>query len=146
MLFAALEDFTGQGEMVCFSREFDRVQQYVQVDEIVLVRGNTEVRGGAVKIVVQDVMPMWKVREQMVRSLILVIDDAVVTEDDILKLRDLCDTYRGHAKLYFDLIDPALPTGRQRIRSRNYVVDPVPEFMAGVARLVGRDNVIVEEA
>ncbi|NBC16885.1 MAG: DNA polymerase III subunit alpha [Bacteroidetes bacterium] len=142
--FASIEDFTGQGEIVCFSSILDRVQAYLEVDKVVMVRGETEVRGGDVKILAREIWPMWKVREQLVKAIILRIDTATVQLDALNRLQRLCDENRGHCKLYFDLVDPDLPMGRQRIRSRSYVVDPTPELMRGVTRLFGRDNVVLE--
>ncbi|HMB94376.1 MAG TPA: DNA polymerase III subunit alpha, partial [Rhodothermales bacterium] len=52
--FATIEDFSGQGELVCFSTTIDKVHPYLQVDEIVLARGEVEVRGGSVKILTRD--------------------------------------------------------------------------------------------
>ncbi|MFQ5571842.1 MAG: DNA polymerase III subunit alpha, partial [Rhodothermales bacterium] len=109
--FATIEDFTGQGELVCFSTVLDKVQNYLQVDQIVLVRGEVEVRGGSVKILTRDVIPMWKVREQLVKSIILRIQAEQIELAVIDKLRELCDANRGHCKLYFDLLDPDLPEG-----------------------------------
>ncbi len=145
MAFAAIEDFSGQGEIVCFSAVLDRVQNYLKVDEIVMVRGETEVRGGSVKILARDVWPMWKVREQLVKAIVLQIQPDQVQPDVFDRLQELCDQYRGgHCKLYFDIYSADLPGGKQRVRSRTYVVDPTPELMQGVTRLFGRDNVVLE--
>ncbi|MGI9173995.1 MAG: DNA polymerase III subunit alpha, partial [Rhodothermales bacterium] len=145
--FATIEDFTGQGEVVLFSSQFDKLQQYLNVDEVVLVRGNVEVRGGDVKIITQDIMPMWKVREQLVKSIVLRISLEQSTTEEaekLTRLRDLCDLHRGHCKLYFDLQAPDLPGGKQRIRSRSFVVDPTAELMQGITRLFGREAMYLE--
>ncbi len=142
--FATIEDFTGQGELVCFASVLDKVQNYLKVDEIVLARGEVELRGGSVKVLTRDVIPMWKVREQLVRAIVLRIEAGRVELQALEKLRELCDANRGRCRLYFDVLDPDLPEGRQRIRSRTYVVDPTPELMQGVTRLFGRDNVLIE--
>jgi len=142
--FATLEDFTGQGELVCFSTILERVQNYLKVDEIVLARGEVEVRGGSVKILTRDIIPMWKVREQLVKSIIIRIHAERVAVQAIEQLRAVCENNRGHCRLYFDLLDPALPEGHQRIRSRTHVVDPTPELMQNVTRLFGRENIVLE--
>src|SRR5690606_16816923 len=108
IVFATLEDFTGQGEMVCFSTTFDRVGAWVAVDNVVLVKGEAEVRGGSVKIVAQDVIPMWKVREQLVKSIVLRVDPELAQPEALEQLRTLCDSNRGRCKLYFDVQDPSL--------------------------------------
>jgi DNA polymerase III subunit alpha len=143
MANATIEDFTGQGEIVCFAAQLDRVQHYLKPDEIVLVRGNVEIRGGGVKVLAQDVLPMWKVREQMVKALVIRLEPDIADEEQLERLRALCDDNRGNCKLYFDLV--VSDSGETaRIRSRRYVVDPSNEFMAAVQRLMGRDNIKVE--
>jgi DNA polymerase-3 subunit alpha len=141
--FAEFEDFTGQAELVCFSSVYDRVQNYLQVDATVLVRGHVEVRGGSVKVIVQDVLPMWKVREQLAKALVLRLDLDRLEEAQVEQLGTLCDANRGHCKLYFDLYASDLPQP-QRVRSRNYVVDLTPDLMQGINRLFGRENVVLE--
>ncbi len=142
--FATIEDFTGQGEVVCFSNVYDKVQHYLKVDDVVMVHGEVELRGGSVKIIGRDVLPMWKVREQLVKAIVLRVESGRVDEEDILKLRSLCEENRGNCKLYFDLDLPETPVGTQRVRSRSFVVEPTPELMSGMVRLFGRDNVILQ--
>jgi DNA polymerase-3 subunit alpha len=141
--FATIEDFGGQGELVCFATVLDRVQNYLQVDEIVIAKGRPEVRGGGLKIIVQDVLPMWKVREQMVKSIVVRVDAESLAVEAINQLRELCDANRGSVKLYFDIAsgDLAQP---QRVHARKFVVEPTPDLMRGLTRLVGPGNVVVE--
>ncbi len=141
--FATLEDFGGQGELICFASVLDRVQAYLRTDEVVLVKGEVEVKGGMVKLIVQDVMPMWKVRDQLVKGLVVRMHPDHAAVEDVEALRALCEAHRGHARLYFDLTLPGLP-GPQRIRSRTCAVDPTPDLMRGIRRLFGPDAVKLE--
>ncbi len=144
MAFATLEDFNGQGEVVCFAQQLEKVGSYLRVDEIVLVKGETEVRGGAVKIVAHDVIPMWKVREQLIQAIIVRIHIDLVNVELIEKLRDLCESNRGRCKLYFQIVDPGYAKSIPRLRSRKFVVDPTSELMQGISRLFGKENITVE--
>ena len=143
IVFATIEDFTGQGEMVCFASEFDRYQQYLKVDSIIFVRGTAEVRGGSVKLKATEILPMWKVRE-LIQGIVLHVDTRFMEVDAFTALRELCDANRGNCKLYFDIATPDLPGGRQRIHSRKYVVEPTPDLMNGITRLFGQKNVTLE--
>jgi DNA polymerase III subunit alpha len=138
--FATIEDFTGQGELVCFSTVLDRIGQYLEVDAVVLVKGNVEMRGGQVKVLVKDIYPMWKVREQKVEEVILTVDAEQVVPGAVLQLKSLCERSRGNCKLYFDLKAPEL-AGPERLRSRSYVIEPTSEFMKGAQQLVGAENI-----
>ncbi|NBB86495.1 MAG: DNA polymerase III subunit alpha [Bacteroidetes bacterium] len=144
IMFAQLEDYTGQAELVCFSSILDRVQQHLTVDNIVLVRGEVEQRGGGTKILVREVMPMWQVREKMVRNIILTIDRRRIGTEHMDRLHQLCDRNRGNTRLFFDVVDPQLPAGVQRVRARSCVVDASPELLDGMASLFGRHAVTLE--
>jgi DNA polymerase III subunit alpha len=139
--FVTLEDFAGQGELICFSSTFDKVQNYLNVDEIVLVRGETEVRGG-VKVIVQDILPMWKVREQMVKTITVGVDIERIAKTDLDVFREVCEANRGQCRLYFDVQSPNLDQPA-RLHARRFVVDATPELMASAARIFGRDNVLL---
>ncbi|MEM1125684.1 MAG: DNA polymerase III subunit alpha [Bacteroidota bacterium] len=142
--FATLEDFSGQAEVTCFASVLDRVQPYLQVDEVVLVRGEVEVRGGDVRLVARDVIPMWKVREQLVKGITLTLDHAATTEAFVDQLHTLCTAHRGACRLYFEVRTPDVTGGMVRLRSRQVVVDPTPDLMKGLAELVGTENVRLE--
>ena len=142
--YLTLEDFTGQGKVVCFATIIEKVHNYLKVEDIVLVRGEVQIRGGSVEVLARDVIPMWKLREQMVKAIVVRIDQKKVGLETIKEFRTLCDENRGSCHLYFDVLDEKLPGGCQRVRSRSYVVDLTPELMQGVTRLFGVKNVLLE--
>ncbi len=143
MAFASIEDFSGQGELVCFASVLDRVQQYLKVDEIVLAIGHPEVRGGGLKVIVNDIYPMWKVRENLIKSIVLRIQTDDIDVDRMKRFEKLCDENRGSCKLYFDIDASDLPKP-QRVHSRKFVVEPTNELMAGMAQIFGRDNIVLQ--
>ena len=129
--------------MVCFANEYDRFQQYLKQDEIVFVRGNTDIRGGSVKVKVVEILPMWRVRE-LIKGIVLRVDVQKMEVSEMQKFRELCDENRGNCKLYFDVTAPDIPGGQQRIHSRKYVVEPTPDLMKGIAQIFGQENVLLE--
>ena len=145
IVFATLEDYSGQAEVTFFAREYDRLHTYLEVDAVVLVRGTVELRGGAVRVVAQDLMPMWKVREQLVKSIVLRVNLDGLAPEAIGEFRSLCEENRGGCRLYFDLAFAQLAQP-QRVRSRLFVVEPTPQLMGGMVRLFGAHNVTLLEA
>jgi DNA polymerase-3 subunit alpha len=141
--FATIEDFTGEGEMVIFSNILDRVQPYLEVDNVILVKGNVEVRGGNVKVIAKEINPMWKVREQMVNEVVLKVNLDEVMPGELREFKSLCERSPGNCKLYFDVDAPEL-RGQERLRSRSYVVEPTQEFMKGAQRIFGADNIALK--
>ena len=142
-IIAQFEDFSGQAELVCFSNTYDRVQRYLTVDEIVLIKGQVELRGGSGKVIGSDVIPMWKVREQMVKSLSIRIPATELQLSQVDALEELLGAHRGGCKLYLDLIsdDSPQPT---RLLSRTFVIDPNNEVMQGLGRLFGQRSIVVQ--
>jgi DNA polymerase-3 subunit alpha len=141
--FATIEDFTGEGEMVIFSNILDRVQPYLEVDNVVLVKGNVEVRGGTVKVIAKEINPMWKVREQMVSEVVLKVNLDEVMPEELREFQSFCERSAGNCKLYFDVDAPEL-RGQERLRSRSYVVEPTQEFMKSAQRIFGADNIALK--
>ncbi|MDA0875276.1 MAG: DNA polymerase III subunit alpha [Bacteroidetes bacterium] len=142
-IIAQFEDFTGQAELVCFSNAYDRVQRYLQVDEIVLIKGQVELRGGTGKVIASDVIPMWKVREQMVKTLTIRIPATDLQIEQVDALEALLEKNRGGCKLYLDLVSDASPQPT-RLLSRSFVVDPNNDVMQGLGKLFGRRAIVVE--
>ncbi|PSQ98371.1 MAG: DNA polymerase III subunit alpha, partial [Bacteroidetes bacterium QS_9_68_14] len=142
--FATLEDFSGRGDLVIFASVLDRVRQYLNVDDVVLVKGETEVRGGTTNVVVNEIVPMWKVREQMVKSLTLRLDVSRTDPSKIRALRRLCEDHLGNCQLYFNLEVPGLAEP-QRVRSRECMVEPTPPLMKGIRRLFGEGRLSMQK-
>ncbi len=142
MAFLTLEDQTGQGEVVLFTKVFERHQHLLRTDEVVMVRGQAEVRGG-VKIKATALDPMWKVREQYVKRIILRLDADETQPEAMDELWALCERNRGPAQLMFDVETQAIPKP-VRLRAQKGMVEPTPELMQGIYRLFGREMVMLE--
>ncbi|MFT4604680.1 MAG: DNA polymerase-3 subunit alpha [Rhodothermales bacterium] len=143
MLTATIEDFTGQADLVCFSNNYDRVQRYLETDQIIFAKGEVEMRGGSVKMVVQEATPIWKVRESKVKSLVLHVNPYDLTEQAVEDIHQLCEVHRGNCKLYFAVALPGLHEP-QRILSRTSVIEPNAEFMKGLSAILGMNAIQVE--
>ena len=135
--------FTGQSEITCFPDLYDKAQQYLKADDVIMVTGEPELRGGKVKIIARDIVPIWKVRDN-IRSIVLRIDSDRVQQETIGALRKLCEANPGKCHLYFALQADDLPLRTLRVRSRSCKVAAIPDLMQGIARLIGNENIAVE--
>ena len=120
MAFLSVEDTEGACEVVLFSNTFEKHQHLLKVDEVLLIRGKAENRGG-LKLIARDLLPMWRVREQLVKAITLKIDVDTTTEDDVAALKALCDAHPGACKVYFQLASSAMPRP-VRLHARTAVV------------------------
>ncbi|HLE57915.1 MAG TPA: DNA polymerase III subunit alpha, partial [Rhodothermia bacterium] len=136
MAFFTIEDYFGQAEIAVFGQQYEQLREFIRVDELVMVRGAPSTQSGQLRWKIHDILPMQRVRDQLVRSIILKVDTTRVAADDMKELLDLCERNRGSCKLYFDIEDEDLGE-RVRLRSRTFVVDPSPELVQGITRLFG---------
>ena len=141
--FVTLEDTTGQAEVVLFAQTLEKCGHLILVDEVMMVRGKAETSRGDLKLVAKDVLPMWKVREHMVKALTVQIDADLVSTDDVAALKALCDQHPGSCKVYFEVASRALPRP-VRLHARTAVVDLTPELMKGLNKLLGTRSLVLE--
>ncbi len=93
--FVTLEDTTGQAEVVLFAQTLERCGHMILLDEVMMVKGKAETSTGGIKLIAKDVLPMWRVREQLVKALTLRIDVDTTTEADVAAIKALCDQHPG---------------------------------------------------
>jgi DNA polymerase-3 subunit alpha len=142
MAFVTMEDFTGRAELIVFSDPFAKFQQHLHPDSMVMVSGKGEVNepvsGGILKIIVQEVFPMEKVREKFTKSIILSINVNDVKENTIVELRKLLEKNKGNCACYFDVVDDAK---RKKYQTTKFKVEPTEEFMNEAKRILGPQSV-----
>jgi DNA polymerase III subunit alpha len=137
MAFVGLEDFSGKGECIVFSDPFTKFQHLLQPDAMILVIGKGEINGDQLRIVVNEVFPMEKVREKFARSVILSINVAEVKENTISALRQLLEHHRGNCPCYFNVQGVPAPA---MYAAPRHSVDPSGEFQDEVKRMLGAKN------
>jgi DNA polymerase III subunit alpha len=140
MAFVTLEDFSGKGECVVFSDPYAKYQQILQPDSMVMVTGRGELNGDLLKIVVNEVTPMERVREKFTKSIVLSINIDDIKEQTITHLRQVMEEYRGNCPCYFSVHDS---TSTKMFRTTRFTVEPNGAFLDEVTRMLGRDNVRV---
>ncbi len=143
MAFVTLEDTTGACELMFFAAALERNGHHLVPDEVLLVRGKAETSRGGLKLLAREVLPMWRVREQLVKALVVRIDPDGIAEADVEALGVLCEAHKGTCKVYFEVEHRDLPRP-VRLHSRAAVVDLTPDFLKGVTALFGARAVVLE--
>ncbi|MEM1056743.1 MAG: DNA polymerase III subunit alpha [Bacteroidota bacterium] len=141
--FLTVEDTTGAAEVVCFAQTLERFGHLLEVDQPMLVRGKAETSRGDLKLIAKEVLPMWRVREQLVSAITLKVDADLHTEETIGKLAALCAEHKGTKKLYVELTHPEMPVP-VRLHARTSVVDLTPDLMKGLGKLFGMKALALE--
>ena len=138
MAFVGLEDFTGKGECIVFSDPYAKYQSLLQPDAMVLVVGKGEVNGDLLKILVNEVYPMDKVREKFTKSIILSIDLNDIGENTIVRLREIMEEHKGACPCYFSVRNAQSTT---MFHTRRFSVDPSGGFIEEVRQTLGPQSI-----
>ena len=141
--FVTLEDTTGAAEVVLFAQTLERCGHLIEVDSVMMVKGKAETSRGDLKLVAKDILPMWRVREQLVKAVTLRIDADTATEDDVAAVASLCREHPGACKIYFEVTSQRFQRP-MRLHARTAVVDLTPELMKGLDRVLGQGRVVLE--
>ena len=103
MAFFKIDDFSGSCECLMFSKVYKEYGSLLKEEESVLIFGDLESSGDAVKVHVKKLQLMDKVRETLTESLKIVIDKEKVTEELIKKIKTLLAKNQGSVPVFLQL-------------------------------------------
>jgi DNA polymerase-3 subunit alpha len=138
MAFVGIEDFEGKAECIVFSDTYAKYQQLLEPDSMVMVTGKGETNGDALKILVNEVLPLEKAKEKVTKSIILSIDLKEAQESTIAELRSLMERNRGKCPCVFTVSDSQ---SRRMFRTTKYAVEPSGDFLSEARRILGTNGV-----
>ena len=139
--FAELEDFVGKVEVTLWSDVFEEVRNLVEVDSMVLIRGNLTFNEelGMFKLNAQKVINLQEARERLTRSVHVRLKTIGLLEPDVMAIHDVCSENSGKCQLVLHLECQ----GQQEMTlvSEKLRVSPDTAFTTSLADLVGADNI-----
>jgi DNA polymerase-3 subunit alpha len=138
MAFVTLEDFTGKCECIVFSDAFSKYENILVQDAMVMVTGKGELNGDALKILVNEVVPMERVREKFTKSVILSMNLRDLKEDTIIKLKHLMEQHEGNCSCYLTVMEADTV---RRFHTRKFNVEPSDAFLGEAKKLLGDQSV-----
>lgn len=138
MAFITLEDFTGKGECIVFSDAFRQHQQLLGPESMVMVIGKAEQNGDSLRIVVNEVHAMEKVRQTFAKRVIMNIRPKDLKESMVTDLRRVVEKHKGKCVCFFNVQDDA-GKGGLRLQSTKYSVDITDEFIREAEAVLGPD-------
>jgi DNA polymerase-3 subunit alpha len=137
--FADLQDFVGTVEVVFWSDVFEEVRSQVELDSMVLIRGNLQRNEemNSWKLVASKVLPLGEAREKLTKSVHIRLRTAGLQEDHARSIHGLCREYEGSCQLVIHL------EGRrpENMVSENVRIAPEKSLTTALAGLVGAENI-----
>ncbi|HEY6951338.1 MAG TPA: DNA polymerase III subunit alpha, partial [Bacteroidota bacterium] len=140
MAFVTIEDFTGKAECIVFSDPFKKYGQVLSSGSIIMVIGRNDGNEETIKVIVNEVLPIDKVRERFAKSILLNVNLDAVDEGTIFELGKLLEKHRGNCVCYFNVNGGGLSRNSVYF-TRKYVIDPNHQFISAVEHLLGEGAV-----
>ncbi|MEO6098492.1 MAG: DNA polymerase III subunit alpha [Fibrobacteria bacterium] len=139
--FAELEDFVGKVEVTLWSDVFEEVRHLVEVDSMVLIRGNLTFNEelAMFKLNAQKVINLNEARERLTRSVHVRLKTVGLQEPDVLLLSGKCAGFEGKCQLVLHLEHQG--GGEMSMVSEKLRVAPEKACTESLGELVGAENV-----
>jgi DNA polymerase III subunit alpha len=132
MVFAGLEDMSGQCEVVAFNSVYGHARELLVPDRILIVRGRVDQKGaGETKLVAMEITSFEAVPER--REVRLKLDARKAPAGLIRDLADIVARYPGDAPVYIETVTSLGP----KLLELGKKVQPIPDFFAEAKTLLG---------
>ena len=142
MVFLKIEDFTGSLEGIVFSDPYEKYQQNIYDDSLVMVMGKINTRETeSAKILIDEVITLDEARKRFTKNLCLAFETEQVSESLINELKELLENYKGEIPVFFNVKTP--DKGDFVLRLKSVKVSPSLELVEQLRDKVGRENVWV---
>jgi DNA polymerase III subunit alpha len=105
---ATIEDYTGAYKLMLFGNDWIKYSNFFVVGYALFIKGKVQPRpygNNDLEVSIKSVNMLTDVREQMVKSISIVVPVQLITDDLILVLKEHTDNTKGKAELKFKIID-----------------------------------------
>ncbi len=143
MLFGCIEDFTGKADFTVFATLYEQYGHLIQPEEVLMLVAEGEVSGGKLKLLVRDVVPIKKVRNSLVKKIILKVDaDDQVQLEKLGRVKKIFDSNKGGTPVEFEV---KAQSGENietlTLFARSTPVDAAESTIEKLDEILGPDNV-----
>ncbi len=143
MMFGVLEDFEGKCDFTVFPKALETFEKDLQKDSAVMLIAEADTREGKLSLLVNEVIPIRKVREKFIQRVILKIDS---TDSDALNklvaIKDICEKNKGGTPIDFEvLLDDKGKRRELRLFARRMTIESENDVLDALSNAVGSDAV-----
>ncbi len=143
MAFFTLDDFSGSCECLMFSKTYEKFSNFVQEEECVVMIGTPESSGDAIKLHIEDVIPLDKARSRFAQSVKIFFDKEKNSEEDVLSLKKILEKFIGDYPVYLHLNGGG--SKAKLFYLEDFKVNLSDEFIQEIINLLGEDSLILNK-
>jgi DNA polymerase-3 subunit alpha len=141
MAFFSLDDLSGSCECVVFGSTFEKIGKYISEEATVLLVGRPESSGDAIKLQIENAMPLEVTKAQFTKSLKVVIDqEKFSTPEIIIKLKKILEKSQGNIPVILHVVNNGEKP--RLFHLKNYRVKICDELAHSLLELLGEDSIL----
>ena len=139
MAFFTIDDFNGSCECLMFAKVYKQYGRFIKEEECVFINGKPESSGDAIKIHIDEVVPLLNAREKFAQSIKIKVDKKKNTPENFLELRNILSKNKGNVPLYVQLANNG---SKERLFFlKDFKVQLTDSFIDSVNKLFGGNSV-----
>jgi DNA polymerase-3 subunit alpha len=141
MVFFTIDDFSGSCECLMFAKIYEQYGKFIQEEECIFINGKPESSGDAIKIHINEVVPLSQAREKFAQSVKIKVDKQKNTPENIIELRNILSRNKGTLPLYVYLANNG---SKERLFFlKDFKVQLSDAFIESVNNLFGENSVML---
>lgn len=139
MAFFTLDDLSGSCECLMFSKIYEKCGEFVKEEEPIMILGKTESSGDAIKIHIDEVIPLDKCRDRFTQSLVISFDSDKDETEAISSLKKIFEKFPGKTPVIIQLQNNGDKVRKFYIKSHRVLIDN--KFLESLYELFSEDSV-----
>ena len=140
MAFFTLDDFSGSCECLMFSKTYEKFGQYIKEEECVFIIGNTESSGDAIKLQINEVIPLKDAKDKFTQSVKLFFEKDKNTPENISALKNVLEKHKGNIPVYLHFFNNG--SKPRFFFLKELRVKVTDELVKDVVRILGEDSIL----
>lgn len=139
MAFFTLDDFTGSCECLMFSSTYEKYGKFLKTEAVVLLIGRPESSGDAIKLHIEEVIPIEQTRELLTKQVKIVVEENGNTEDKVAELKNILQKHPGKVQVLLEINSAAF--GIKIFRLSPFQIKITEKFIKEIHKLFGEESI-----
>ena len=140
MCVFTLEDMQGTISVLVYPAVFEKFDNLIEVDKLLLVKGRLDLREDQPKIIASDIIPLSEAEEKLTKAIHLKLISTGLDEQTLQKLKDLLAQYPGKTTVYLQVVIPQ--SGEVTMLADPKIhISPQKDLLVKLRHLIGQEAV-----
>jgi DNA polymerase-3 subunit alpha len=141
MAFFTLDDFSGSCECLMFSKTYEKYGKYIKEEDCVFIVGDTESSGDAIKLHINEVIPLKEAKDKFTESVKLFFEKTRNAPETISAIKEILTKHKGKIPVYLHFFNNG--SKPRFFLLKNFRVKISDEFVKEVLAVLGEDSIIL---